>query len=242
MTDKIDKNAAMTSLAKTLYLFEKEKGGVGSTGTLVTIAHMLMLRGTPVEFIEASTSQLDVFNAYGDHHEVHQLALTDADASDRLIDLVAAAPPGAAILANVPGGRFEEMDEVHQLVGYALETGETDARVVIVWTMGMDAASRITLDAMLDGAPPGPVWLNLPEWAGPPDKFVNIDDELLQRIKGNGGCVFVTPKMPPHLYEKFRSEEVAIDRIAARPGTTIGNRAALGLWERKVAQALGDIF
>jgi hypothetical protein len=239
MTNKID---TTTTITKTLYLFEKEKGGVGSTGTLVTVAHMLMLRGTPVEFIEASTSQLDVLNAYGDHHVVHELVLTDEDASDRLIDLVAAAPPGAAILANIPGGRFVEVDQIHEIVSYALETGETDARVVIVWTMGMDAASRTTLDAMLNGTPPGPVLLNLPEWAGPPERFANINDELLRRIEEDGGRMFVTPKMPSHLYELFRSEEVAIDRIAERPGTTIGNRAALGLWVRRVDEALGDVF
>lgn len=230
------------ALTTTLYLFEKEKGGVGSTGTLATVAHMLMQRGTPVQFIEASVSQLDVLNAYKGHHIVHELDLTDVDASDRLIDIVASAPPGTALLANIPGGRIEEMDQIHEIVSFAIESGATDARVFVVWTMGLDAASRITLDAMLAGNPPGPVFLNLPEWAGEAEKFRNVDDMLLTSIEDRGGRVFVTPKMPSHLYELFRSEEVAIDRIATRTGTTIGNQIALRLWERKIGGALGDIF
>lgn len=225
-----------------VYLFEKEKGGVGSTGTLATVAHMLLQRGTPVQFIEASLSQLDILNAYKDHHIVHELTLTDADASDKLIDIVASAPPGTALLANIPGGRIEEMDLVHQIVSLATESSAINAQVFVVWTMGLDAASRITLDAMLAGNPPGPILLNLPQWAGEAEKFKNVDEPLLTSIEDGGGRVFVTPAMPSHLYDMFRSEEVATDRIATRAGTTLGNQIALRLWERKVCEALGDIF
>ncbi|WP_156678173.1 hypothetical protein [Sphingomonas profundi] len=233
----------MTAIDKVLYLFEKEKGGVGSTGTLITIAHMLMMRGTPVEFIEASISQLDVENAYGGHHAVHRVDLTGADADERVIDIVAEAPEGARIFANVPGGRLAEIEAVHRLVRHANEGGFLSARTEIVWTMGLDAASEATLRALLGGELPGPVHLNLPAWIGGPAEFVALrDDALVEQIEATGGTVFVTPSLPIQLYDRFRRDQIALDRLATTKGVTLGSRVALSQWEKDVVTRLGDLF
>lgn len=227
---------------KRMYMFEKEKGGVGSTGSLATAAHVVAMRKTPVVFIEASVSQLDILNAYGDHYPVHEVDLGAGDASDRIIDIVDQAPENAAIFANIPGGKFEEIDEVHDIIRFALTECALAVDVNIVWTMGLDKASRVTLDAMLDGDPPGRLLLNLPAWHGPIEKFTELDDTLVERIEKAGGAIYRTPALPVHLYDLFRGREIALDRIATTPGVSFGNRVALGLWERAVQAALGGIF
>lgn len=227
---------------KRMYMFEKEKGGVGSTGSLATAAHIAAMRGTPVEFIEASISQLDILNAYGSHYPVHQVDLAAADASDRIIDIVDQAPAEAAIFANIPGGKFTEIDEVHDIIRFALEEGALEVDVTIVWTMGRDKASRVTLDAMLDGDPPGRVLLNLPAWTGTIDEFKHVDEALLTRIESGGGVIYQTPALHEHLYDLFRVREIALDRIAKAPGVSIGNRMALGLWQSNAQAALEGLF
>lgn len=228
---------------KKLFLFEKEKGGTGSTGSLSTAAHMSARRGKPVAFIECSVMQMDIANAYGEHHPLEVVDLTSPDAADRIIDTVVRAPQGAYIFANIPGGRIEQLDAAHQVFTYALSEDLLSARLEIVWTMGLDAASRSTLDVLLECALPGPVHLNLPVWNGKkPQDFANVDDGLRARIAELGGRTFQTPEMPEHLYNLFRTREVAFDRIASLDGISIGNRAAFGLWQQHIDTALRDVF
>lgn len=236
-------NKCTIAKLKRLYLFEKEKGGVGSTGSLATVAHLLIMRGEEVEFIEASLSQRDIINAYGQSHRVHEIDLTGESASDDIIDIIDKAPPESAILANIPGGRFEELDGVHELIRYATELEHAvDVDVNIIWTMGLDKASRVTLDAMLDGAPPGRVMLNLPEWLGSPEDFTEVDEALVTRIEQGGGCVFQMPKLRTHIYDFFRTREIAFHHIAAMEGVTVGNRMALRQWEDSIRNSLAEIF
>jgi hypothetical protein len=228
---------------KKLFLFEKEKGGTGSTGSLSTAAHVSARRGKPIAFIECSIMQMDVANAYGEHHPVEVVDLTSPDAADRIIDAVVRAPQGAYIFANIPGGRIEQLDAAHQVFAYALSEGLLSAKLEIVWTMGLDAASRSTLDVLLECALPGPIHLNLPAWhAKKPEEFANVDDGLRARIATLGGQTFQTPEMPEHLYNLFRTREVAFDRIASLDGVSIGNKAAFGLWEQHIATALREVF
>lgn len=236
------KSHLLAPAGKHLYLFEKEKGGVGSTGTLVTAAHMLIMRKVPIVLIEASLTQLDVKHAYGRRHTVEELDLTATDASDRLIDIVNAAPAGARILANIPGGRIEEIDAVHQTINYAQSEMGIELPTSVVWTMGRDAASRFTLDAVLAGDLPGPVLVNLPAWAGEFEDYTHVDDELVRQIEATGGTVFQTPKMPAHIYDHFRTHETAIDDLAQRPGTTMGTKVAISQWGKMADEALREIF
>lgn len=232
---------ALISRPKKLQLFEKEKGGVGSTGTLATVAHMLMLKDEPVVFIEASTSQSDISNAY-QHHEVHAIDLTTDDARLHLIDVIDKAPEGANILVNVPGGRFPELYVVHKFIDYVVhEEQALDVDVSIIWTMGLDAASRVTLDTLLDSKPPGRVLLNLPGWHGNPETF-DVDDELIARIEATGGTWFVTPALDSFLYDMFRKDEIAIDRLRDQKGLTFGGRMVLSQWEKLIFKALEGIF
>jgi hypothetical protein len=241
----------MNSTAQTswnLHLFEKEKGGVGSTGSLISAAHSVIMNGGDVTFVESSVSQHDVYNAYAGHHRVHEVDLTEGDARDRILDAVVTSPVGASIFVNVPGGRFEELDRVHELVDYVLQDGSIEVEVAITWTMGLDAASRSTLDALLTSSPPGRVLLNLPKWHGRDNKesliadYTQVDDELIARIEGGGGTVFQMPRMDVHLYDLFRTRQIAVDRIKDTPGLSFGNRISLGLWERTVAAALAGIY
>ena len=230
------------NISKRLFLFEKEKGGVGSTGTLATLAYLLAMREVPLVFVEASLTQLDIANAYRDR-TVHELDLGANDAQVKLIDIVDQAAPGAAILVNVPGSRFEELHRIHEFVRFVLaDAPEFDIEVIIIWTMGREAASRVTLDAMLDGSPPGSVYLNLPAWQGDPEEFFNVDDELLGRIADTGGTAFVTPALAPFLYGYFRDKQVAVDRIETTPGVTFAMRIALRKWAAEVEQTLGQVF
>lgn len=239
MTRKSD---LLASASKHLYLFEKEKGGVGSTGTLMTVAHMLIMREVPIVLIEASLTQLDVKHAYGGRHTVEELDLTATDASDRLIDIVAAAPDEARILANIPGGQIAEIDAVHQMICFAQREMQIELTTSVVWTMGRDAASRVTLDAVLDGDLPGRVLLNLPAWGGAPAEYKQVDDDLVRRIQATGGMIFQTPEMPRHLYDHFRTHETAIDELWQRPGTTLGTKVAIRQWAKIADEALWDIF
>ncbi|WP_242154028.1 hypothetical protein [Sphingomonas sp. BAUL-RG-20F-R05-02] len=231
-----------TVLPKTLILFEKEKGGVGATGSLITLAHHHILAGTPVSFIEASITQRDVYNAYGKHHEVKLIDLTLSDAGDMLIDAVVSAPEGAVIMANIPGGSLSALDEVHAVVAYASEHMPELFNTNIIWTMGLDHASKTTLLALLECDLPGPVHLNLPRWHGEEQDYSLVDEELVDRIFASGGDVFVTPAMPKHLYDLFRVHQIATDRMASQANFSFGNRMKLGMWEKAVAAAFEGRF
>lgn len=225
--------------SKTLLLFEKEKGGVGSTGSLVTIAHHLSRIATPVVLVEASKTQNDVRNAYYEWG-VEELDLDASDSIERLIDIVDDAAPGAFILVNVPGGKAETLDEAHQTIAYAVETGQLNCKPIIVWTMGRDAASRSTLDTVMEGDLPGPIYLNLPEWFGPPEKFDLFDDALEEAIRATGGHVFCMPALKSHIYDEFRTNEVAIHDI--KKAGTLGKRIFIDAWEKRVAGVLEGLF
>ena len=150
--------------------------------------------------------------------------------------------PAAYILVNIPGGRFEDLDRVHEFLRFAIEDEEDplDIDVDIVWTMGLDQASRATLDAMLAGDPPGRVLLNLPAWHGPPEKFVLVDNELLEAVAKTGGDVFCCPALPEHIYDKFRSGNVGLDQIEA--DLPRGGQARFRMWQRDVEHTLAEFF
>ncbi|MBR0553733.1 hypothetical protein [Stakelama marina] len=236
------KKHAVERARKRLVLFEKEKGGVGSTGTLVTLAHLLMLREIPIVFIEASLSQRDVEHAYADRHRVEAIDLGDDADQEKLVTIIDEAPDGARVLVNVPGGRFEDLDRAHEFIRFVIEDEEEaiDIGVDIVWTMGLDQASRATLDAMLAGNPPGRVLLNLPEWHGPPEKFALIDDDVLGKIEKTGGDLFCCPAMPEHIYDRFRSSNIGLDQILGH--LSRGERARFRKWQRDVEAAMEGLF
>lgn len=223
---------------RTLMMFEKEKGGTGSTGSLVSWAHHYIVTGVSVAFIEASLTQRDVMNAYGGHHSVVETDLAASDAADQIIDAVLATPEDARILVNVPGGKIDVLEPIHDMIALARKMTPEPFDVRIIWTMGLDAASRTTLDALLDSPLPGPPLLNLPAWWGEFEKYTNVDDDLMERIAVQDGVLVQMPSMPDHLYAYFQQRQIATDLIASQPGISIGNRVALKGWENSLAAAL----
>jgi len=240
---KTAKADLLASAAKQLILFEKEKGGTGSTGTLVTVAHVAREKGLPRVFIECSVMQNDVLNSYGGHETVDVVDLTASNAGDLFLKAVIDAPPGAVILANVPGGRIDTLERVHRLIEFMQRRRPDAAPVVtIVWTMGLDMASRTTLDALLESELPGRLMLNLPQWWGDRDAFEHVDDALIDRVRATGGDVFQTVEMPAHLYNLFRAHEVAIDLLPDTPGFDFGNAMALELWAEDAAASIEGLL
>ena len=233
----------LANTAVHLIVFEKEKGGTGSTGSLVTVAHVVKEMGLPRVFIECSTTQNDVFNAYGGHETVHVVDLGDSNAGDLFLRAVVEAPPGAVILANIPGGKIDTLDNVHRMINF-MQRRRPDAapRVSIVWTMGLDMASRTTLDALLDRDLPGRLMLNLPRWWGEADAFEHVDEALVERVRATGGEVFQTWEMPKHLYNLFRAHEVAIDLLPQVEGFDFGNAIALELWAEDAATSVAGLI
>jgi hypothetical protein len=227
------------SRPKCIVLYEKEKGGVGSTGTMMTHAHGLMLLGRPLVLVEASTTQLDIAVAYN-HLDVKSVDLRESyAAAERLIDIVTNAPAGAFILVNVPGGQIEQLDEVHQIIIGAKEIG-FDAEVKIVWTVGLDAASQITLEAIAENELPGRLFFNFPQWAGTPEALTaHLGEQLIATLRGISASELATPKMPPSLYDLFRSQQISPDRFKDLPQFSIGQRAVLHSWE-KLAKAAAE--
>jgi hypothetical protein len=230
------------STSKCIVLYEKEKGGVGSTGTMMTHAHGLMLLGYPLVLVEASTTQQDIAVAYN-HLEVRSVDLRESyAAAEHLIDIVTSAPDGASILVNVPGGQIEQLDEVHQIIMGAKEIG-FDAEVKIIWTVGLDAASQITLEAIAENELPGRLFYNLPQWAGDPDVLTgHLGEQLLATLHGIGATQLVTPRMPPSLYDLFRSQQISPDRFKDLPQFSIGQRAVLHSWEKLATTAVKGII
>jgi hypothetical protein len=225
-----------------LHLFEKEKGGVGSTGSLVTAAHAVMQRGEPVVFIECSVTQADVMNAYSDRHTVHEVDLKSDDAADQILSVVQLADPGARIFVNVPGGRLEDLDRVHDLIRYVQKKYPDLMRVAITWTMGLDAASRTTLDALRESNIPGQLILNLPRWHGEIGKYSNVDVDLLDSVRTDGGIVLQMPELTPHLYDRFRKDEIGLDVLPQAQRMTFGNIAAFEMWQDRIVTMLADIY
>ena len=233
---------SMKNYYRYLHLFEKEKGGVGSTGSLVTAAHAVMTRGDPVVFVECSVTQADVSNAYADRHTVHEVDLKSDDAADRILSAVQEAEPGARIFVNVPGGRLEDLDRVHELVRYVQKKYPDLMRVAVTWTMGLDAASRTTLDALRESGIPGQLILNLPRWHGDLGNYSNVDRELLGSVRAEGGIVLQMPELKPHLYDRFRKDEIGLDVLMQAPRMSFGNVAAFEMWEEAIAATLADIY
>lgn len=225
-----------------LHLFEKEKGGVGSTGSLVTAAHAMMKRGQPVVFVECSVTQADVLNAYSDRHTVHEVDLKSDDAADQILSAVQQADPGARIFVNVPGGRLDDLDRVHDLIRYVQNKYPDLMRVAVTWTMGLDAASRTTLDALRMSDIPGRLILNLPRWHGDLNNYSNVDQDLLDSVQAEGGLVLQMPELTPHLYDRFRKDEIGLDVLPQAPRMSFGNIAAFEMWQDRITAMLADIY
>ena len=102
--------------------------------------------------------------------------------------------------------------------------------------------SRTTLDALLDSGPPGRVLLNLPEWHGSPIEFTHVDDDLLDWIDATGGSVIVTPALKTYLYDRFRKDQVALDRIASADGAMFSIKMSMRQWERQVVASLKEVI
>jgi hypothetical protein len=240
MTRILTSTTPVDSVGKKLFLFEKEKGGTGSTGSLVSAAHSYIMRGMPIILIEASLTQNDVLHAYAEHQRVVLLDLTASNAQSQLVDIVDSAPPGARILANIPGGRIEEVEGLHTMLNYAKNCGEIVVPTNVIWTMGLDAASLDTLEVVLVSNLPGPLILNLPRWHGDREAYDNVTEELVIRVEAIGGTVVQMPAMPRHLYDQFRKHEIAPDQQIL--SATMGSRIALALWKDQVLQATGHVF
>lgn len=232
----------MKNYYRYLHLFEKEKGGVGSTGSLVTAAHAVMKRGESVVFVECSVTQADVSNAYSDRHIVHEVDLKSDDAADRILSAVQQADPGARIFVNVPGGHLEDLDRVHDLVRYVQKKYPDLMRVAVTWTMGLDASSRTTLDALRMSDIPGRLILNLPRWHGDLSEYKNVDKDLFDSVRTEGGIILQMPELTSHLYNRFRTDEIGLDVLPQAPRMTFGNVAAFEMWEDEVAASLAGIY
>lgn len=221
---------------KRAFLFKKEKGGVGNTGTAATFHYHLLQNNAPCIFVESNISQQDIKLPYSKNHTVLPLDLQSGSPGLSFLNLLEQVPEGSCVLVNFPGNSIEAIDEIHSYLKLAQEDPELGIETKIIWTMGLDNASLLTLQAILDGDLPGPVLLNLPEWAGPPETFTNVDEKLRQRIEDTGGTAFSCPALKRPLYDLFRKDNIGLDRILAQPNLPLGSKIAFQGWAKRRRQ------
>lgn len=224
-------------------LFAKDKGGVGSTGTLATVHYHLLQKDERPILVEASTQQNDILKPYRDRHTVLEVDLDREDGVSTFLNQLEQTPAGSYVLMNIPGRSLIALEKIHTYLQIFNEISPIKAETTTVWTMGRDAPSRNGLDAMLDGDLPGRVLLNLPEWAGLPKDFDNVDEELFDRVLATGGSVFCCPKLTPQLFHLFQGKQsIGLDAIEKLPGLTMGPRAEFLAWKGRVAKNFSKVF
>lgn len=224
-------------------LFEKDKGGVGSTGTMATVHYHLLDRGENIILVDAARHQQDILKPYQSRHTVKLLDIHHEQGAADFLDLLSEADPGSYVLVNIPGSSIEQILKVHAFLNAVKRRSALPIDTTIVWTMGHDAASRPMLDTILSREVPGRVLLNLPEWAGLAKEFRNVDNELVDKIVATGGEPFVCPKLCEPLYRLFCGESaIGFDQLETWDGMTLGKRAEFWSWQSNVKANLEGLF
>lgn len=230
-----------TDQTKSIFLFEKEKGGVGSTGTLVTVHHYLWRHGITPILIEADGTQADMAVPYEHRFTVLDLDLQSPDVPLTFLNMIGTIAPGAYVLVNIPGSSGQQLEQIHDYLLAAASHPECDLDTTIIWTMGPDSSSATTLESMLDGSCPGRVLLNMPDWGGSIDKYRHVTKKLVEKVHETGGGEFRCPTLVAALYDKFRIEDVGLDTIADED-LPLGTRIAFGRWKHEVDKRFKGLF
>lgn len=50
------------------------------------------------------------------------------------------------------------------------------------------------------------------------------------------------PELTPHLYDRFRKDEIGLDVLPQAPRMTFGNIAAFEMWQDRIVAMLADIY
>lgn len=224
-------------------LFEKDKGGVGSTGTMATVHYHLLQREETIALVDAAPHQQDIYYPYRDRHTVKVLDIHHEQGPADFLDFLGESAPGSYVLVNIPGSSIEQILKIHAFLNAVKRRSALPIETTVVWTMGHDAASRPMLETILSREVPGRVLLNLPEWAGLPKEFRNVDNELVAKIVATGGEPFVCPKLCEPLYRLFCGQSaIGFDQLEKWDGMTLGRRAELWSWQDKVSASLEGLF
>jgi len=226
---------------KNIVLFEKEKGGVGSTGTLVTVHHYLWRNGITPILVEADGTQADIAVPYQSRFPVLDLDLQSPDVPVTFLDMIDGMAPGAYVLVNIPGSSGQQLEQIHDYLLAAADNTGSDLDTTIIWTMGPDSSSATTLEAMLDRSCPGRVLLNIPNWGGSLDKFRHVTNDLMEKVYRTGGIEFRCPALVDLLYDKFRIDDVGLDTIKEED-LPLGSKIAFRRWKNEVDTRFEGLF
>lgn len=218
----------------TVAVFEKDKGGTGSTGTAMTVIELFLWLGLHVHIVDLADTQLDLAAPYTDidNVTVHQVEAQHGEAG-AVIRAITRANPGEIVVVQFPGSAIQRIDRLHQLLVHATGRVSLPVDIAIIWTMDRDQNSRDLLALTLDTSLPGSLHVNWPTWNGAP----NIPESLAARIADQNGVVFAMPTLDDQFYAAFKA-----DRTAPRALYVKGDfvtQTMLDFWLTSVATAVG---
>jgi hypothetical protein len=215
--------------------FEKEKGGVGASGTAMSFIEACLHLGVPVTVIDLGGTQGDVGRPYKNMPGVS--VYVDDVISDGWVEMtlriIANAISGSYVAINFPGGTIEQIGRFHELVDFVQRQERIPMEFNAIWTMGEDLCSLDTLKAVVQQGVPGRLIVNYPEWA----PKLDAGSELPAYVEEHGLQLISMPALNRDIYKKFSQALIAPKRLME--DADIASSSLHAFWVGKVLHVLG---
>lgn len=219
----------------TVAVFEKDKGGTGSTGTAMAVIELLLWLGVRVHIVDLADTQLDLAVPYAniDGTTVHPAGDDRLGEDGAVLRAIAGAGPAEVVIVQFPGASIGRIDRLHQLLVHIQSRIALPFDVSIIWTMDSDQNSRDLLALTLNSALPGTLHVNWPEWNGEQ----RIPADLTAAIAAQDGVIFSMPALAEPFYQAFKADRVAPQSLYQDDDFV--TQAMLDLWLTSVAKSVG---
>lgn len=213
------------------------KGGVGKSITTMALIDYMIAKKDLVRFIEADTTNPDVWRCYGKTVEHDGLDLDEVDGWIQLLN-VCDAQPFKSIVVNTPARNNTGVSDHGALLLESLK--ELGRPLITLWIINRQRDSLELLKEYMDLMPASIVHVVRNGYFGESHKFELYDNSAIrQTIEQREGKSLYLPDLADRVTDELYSKRITLAQASAQ--MKIGDRAELQRWRAATAQMFASI-
>ena len=220
-----------------IYIVGGSKGGVGKSMVSMALVDYLREAKRKVILVETDTSNPDVAKAYG---PIMDVEVIDLDKKEGWIDLVDICGRSSdhAVVVNTAARNNDGVGRYGETLTATLP--ELERKLVTLWVINWQKDSLELLADYLQAVPDGVVHVFRNAYFGEDRKYERYNNSGVRKVvEGKGGKSLTFPDVADRVAEQLYSARMPIE-VAARE-MSIGNRAEMSRWRKKVGTVLSEV-
>jgi MinD-like ATPase involved in chromosome partitioning or flagellar assembly len=225
-------------MTSSIFLVGGGKGGVGKSLMSMALLDFLQATGGAPFLVETDTSVPDVFKTYKDAIKGEAVNLDEREGWMDLVNLVAAQPPGSAIVVNTGARNQTGVTNFGKTLNKALP--QLGRKLVVLWMIDRKRESLELLADFMEAIPDAEIHVVRNLYLGAEKMFELYNSSNIRvAIEAKGGRSLSLPELADRVTDAMNTGRLTIE--SALGALSLGDRMELERWREECKEMLSEI-